>query len=855
MLKRVLPIVVILLVAAQAIALCFTSYFNSNGKFPQNLAVSSPAANASITAPVAVNAGDSSSVCTSLAHFDQLFVDGLWIADCSFNTCIFDPTVYSTGPHKVQIYAHTINGTPLPPGYICDSSNVVTYYAQGAATATAAPTPGALTLPRGIYYLENVNSPTDGSGNNLSNTVTLSYVSGATLRWRWATLETASGVYNWTANDADIATVASAGKKAQILLAAGQQSPCWLKNEGVPVYADTTTFDANCSVNSTETFAAADGSGTIIPIPWNTTYESELGTFISSLAAHLVATGEMSTVSGVVVTSIAQGTSEVKLCTGGSACITDTTGWTALGYSRTNIKNAFTTLLNDWATAFPNIGLSARFVDDAFPSGFPPAGCSGSDTLYPRELTDIAYALYPTRFIMGYNGLDNTSTISGGAGPGNLLPQMCPTTRSPSNLWVDCEDSNKSCRSGSTDFNTFQGTSPYTPIVALEGLQENTTETTTFAAEWSNVTSNLSEVQFIEVYPSGFTSTNLASLTTANTAMVGSPTPTPSPTPTSSPSPTPVPTGTATAVPYANVVTLGPGATLPSASACIQTANAKSYPSESVWNDNDGTGWNANNQIWITPSYYYTHAGEQINYPNADLQNVDGNYAPGGTGKTQNILLWGACKWGEDKWLMFSQAQAETGGWHNNVPGLHGGTGCQGCGDGGPPNCGGGPDGSQVTTTPNLSFLGIPVTNSSGNFIGTDFMLSPCGQPFTSWGILQTKPKYAEWYTWPMLAISTAWGTDYLGAKWRSCMNGDLTGMSAGYTTDHINAVNSPNSAYSGPEPKWFSPTETNLDHMAFGCITIHFGGSGSWYQSGDQNYGNTISSIYHNHSWPGGAQ
>src|SRR5580704_2982643 len=149
-------------------------------------------------------------------------------------------------------------------------------------------------------------------------------------------------------------------------------------------------------------------------------------------------------ISGVVATSIAQGTAVVKLCTGGSACVTDTTGWTAVGYSRAKVRAAFITLLNDWAAAFPTSALSARFVDDAFPSGFPPAGCSGKDTLFPRELTDAAYALYPTRLIMGYNGLDATTAIRGGAGPGNLLPQMCPTTRSPGNLWADCADANLS---------------------------------------------------------------------------------------------------------------------------------------------------------------------------------------------------------------------------------------------------------------------------------------------------------------------------------------------------------------------------------------------------------------------------
>jgi hypothetical protein len=327
-------------------------------------------------------------------------------------------------------------------------------------------------------------------------------------------------------------------------------------------------------------------------------------------------------------------------------------------------------------------------------------------------------------------------------------------------------------------------------------------------------------------------------------------------TPTNAPTPTPAPT--ATAVPYANVVNIGVGGTLPSASACVATANAQTYSSQVPLNDNDGSpaAWNANNQNWTTPSYFYTHAGETINYPNADFAAVDGNYRPGGVGKTQNIILWGACKWGMDKDWAFAQAEGERH-WGNNCAAFHGGSGCNSSGDA----CA--PDGNQVTTTVNLSFLGFPVTNSVGNFIGTDFINGLCpgggggSAPFASWGLMQSKVKYAEWYTWPMINISTAWGMDYRGAKWRSCMNGNISNaylsgpIRTAYQADLSLATNSPNAAYSGSETKTFSPSETNLQHFAAGCIGTHF--SGSWYANGAVAYQQTIFGILTNQTWPGG--
>jgi len=91
-----------------------------------------------------------------------MFVDGVWIGDCNFNSCVFNPAPFTVGPHTLQVYAHTINGTPpAAPGVLCDSTNYITIYAHATATAsstpTNAPTPTPAPTATAVPYANVVN--------------------------------------------------------------------------------------------------------------------------------------------------------------------------------------------------------------------------------------------------------------------------------------------------------------------------------------------------------------------------------------------------------------------------------------------------------------------------------------------------------------------------------------------------------------------------------------------------------------------------------------------------------------------------------------------------------------------------
>jgi len=331
---------------------------------------------------------------------------------------------------------------------------------------------------------------------------------------------------------------------------------------------------------------------------------------------------------------------------------------------------------------------------------------------------------------------------------------------------------------------------------------------------------------------------------------------TPSPSPGTSPTSTPNGSPTATATPSAHLSNLPPNAALPSESSCAALANQANFPETTAENVNDGTGWDANNQLWTTPSYFYANAGRNGLAPASDFAAVDGNYS----GSTQDIIRWAACKWGVDEDWAYAETAQETGGWTNACAQMHGGSTCHEGGD-----CGN-YDSDSGGETANLSFLGFAVTNSSAQFIGPNAYNgqnangSTCSSVWSSWSIIQSKARYFEWYTWPMLAISTAWGEDYRWAKYRACVNGDYANW-FGNSSDYLNAVSRAQSDPNGIVPSGqIGPTnlfanETNLQYLALGCVATHF--SGNWYDSGAVTYLTNSSSgfLYHlnNSVWPGG--
>lgn len=161
--------------------------------------------------------------------------------------------------------------------------------------------------------------------------------------------------------------------------------------------------------------------------------------------------------------------------------------------------------------------------------------------------------------------------------------------------------------------------------------------------------------------------------------------------------------------------------------------------------------------------------------PLADFLRVNGRF----TGTTDQILRWGACKWGIDEDVVRAEALVQSN-WHQEAAGDRG---------------------HQRTRCP-------PGSGFIGAWDGTG-----CG---LSYGIMQAK--FSSIGGWRLLRSSTAFNVDISLAYQRACMNGDLAYL----------AQQTPASGY----PRY---PHAGIDQMQWGCMGHWY--SGSWYDPGALNY------------------
>jgi O-antigen ligase len=161
--------------------------------------------------------------------------------------------------------------------------------------------------------------------------------------------------------------------------------------------------------------------------------------------------------------------------------------------------------------------------------------------------------------------------------------------------------------------------------------------------------------------------------------------------------------------------------------------------------------------------------------PVGDFARVDGKF----TGTTDQILKWGACKWGIDEDVVRAEAVTESHWRQDDV----------------------GDQTRDLALCP--SGTGFP-----GAWNG-----ATCEQ---SYGIMQMK--FRSFGGWPLSKDDTAFNVDFRLAYQRACMNGDIA-----YLAQQI-----PPSGY----PRY---PLGNTDQMLWGCMGDWF--SGSWYDTGALGY------------------
>ena len=174
--------------------------------------------------------------------------------------------------------------------------------------------------------------------------------------------------------------------------------------------------------------------------------------------------------------------------------------------------------------------------------------------------------------------------------------------------------------------------------------------------------------------------------------------------------------------------------------------------------------------------------------PAQDFARVDGQF----TGTTDQILRWGACKWGIDEDVVRAEAVAESH-WRQDDAG----------------------DSSDDRSRcpPGLGFPGA--------WDGAGCKLS--------YGIMQMK--FTSFNGWPLSKDSTAFNVDFRLAYQRACMNGDIS-----YLRQQTPAGNYP--AY----------PDGTTGQMLWGCMGDWF--SGSWYDPGALRYIAEVKAALADRTW-----
>ncbi len=217
--------------------------------------------------------------------------------------------------------------------------------------------------------------------------------------------------------------------------------------------------------------------------------------------------------------------------------------------------------------------------------------------------------------------------------------------------------------------------------------------------------------------------------------------------------------------------TLPPHAKLPSGAACAAAASTGN-----AWEPRpDNYAANHTMPTFVELIGFHLAPIKGNFAPISDFARVDGRF----TGTTDQILRWGACKWGIDEDVVRAQAVVESH-WHQDDVGdaSHDWSSC-------PPG------------------RGFP-----GAWDG-----STCQQ---SYGIMQVK--FSSFGGWPLPKNSTAFNVDFRLAYQRACMNGDINYL-AQQTPD-------------GDHPRY---PYGNVDQMLWGCMGDWY--SGNWYDAGAIRY------------------
>jgi hypothetical protein len=262
---------------------------------------------------------------------------------------------------------------------------------------------------RGLYvYTNNIPTLNSTEITQLNSALLLPGIDGIATVFGGADLETAPGQYSWTVLDQWIGKVAAAGKKIDLVVTAGNDTPNWLFQ---PAPAGGGATPLTFSVTS-DTRANGICQSTTIAKPWDPAFLAQWDAMLAALSAHLKAAGTYNAVTLVRLTGINQTTEELRLPVQTPAttasCVTDAIAlWQSVGYRPSLLLQGWQAILNSFQKSFPDKSFDVSLIPFvAFP-GIAEDGSLLKGTVPDRNQPLLAAAAqtFPGRIVIQFDSL------------------------------------------------------------------------------------------------------------------------------------------------------------------------------------------------------------------------------------------------------------------------------------------------------------------------------------------------------------------------------------------------------------------------------------------------------------------
>ncbi len=248
---------------------------------------------------------------------------------------------------------------------------------QAAARHRAVAHPAGSDL-RGIYvYSSDVATISNGYSNMVKASLNVAGADGLVLVIGWKVVEPAMGQYQWVTLDQWMSQAIASGKKVDLAVTAGVDTPSWLF-QPPPAGAGAAPLSFTISPHSGATGKC--DSETIAP-PWDVAFLAQWDAMLGALAAHLKSLGTYGAVTLLRLTGINRTTDELRLPaetaqSTGLACVTDAIAtWTQAGYRPALLLQGWDRITSSFQKNFPDKAFSVAIIPQ---NAFPPIGEDGS---------------------------------------------------------------------------------------------------------------------------------------------------------------------------------------------------------------------------------------------------------------------------------------------------------------------------------------------------------------------------------------------------------------------------------------------------------------------------------------------